>query len=131
KQAHHRPVLVSIADQEGSIVFQVRERRYKFRLGSTFQAEPKGPACFQDLLDDLMKLIHLDRVDANIRISVSRLFNSLAECCIEFCDARAKQILKPDKQRKLDSLLPQILNDFIDVDADGITQNRTHREMPF
>jgi len=107
----------------------MRKSGHKLRLRSALQAKTKRPARFQDLLNDLMKLIDLDRVDANVRIPVAGFFDRLPECGIEFCNAGAQKILEPDEQRKLDSLLPQILNDLVEVDTDGVSQVRAYCEM--
>jgi hypothetical protein len=40
-------------------------------------------------------------------------------------------MLEADKQRKLDSLLPQVLYDFVDVNADRISQYRPYRQVTF
>src|SRR5947207_2549883 len=93
--------------------------------------EAARPSRFKNFLDDFMELIHLDRVNADIGISITGLFDRFTECRVELSDARAKKILKSDEQRKLDSLLPQVLNNLIDINANRVAQYRTNSEVPF
>src|SRR5262249_26065019 len=104
KQPHHRPIFVSIADEQRAIVFQVRKSRHKLCLRSAFQTEAERPSRFENFLDDFMELIHLDRVHTDIGISITRFFNGFAECSVQLSNARAKKILESNEQRKLDSL---------------------------
>ena len=107
------------------------KRGYKLSLRSAFQTKTERASRFKNLLDDLMELIHLDRIHTDIGISVAGLFNGLTECGIELGNSRAKKILKTDEQRKLNPLLPQVLNDLIHIDTYRITQYRPYREMAF
>src|SRR5436309_724757 len=68
--------------------------------------------------------------DAEFR-PVAGFFNSFAKGSVERGYAGTKQILKTDEKRKLNSLLTQILNDFINVDADRIAQDRPYCEVTF
>src|SRR5207249_8083325 len=109
----------------------MRKCSHKLRFRSAFQTETERPAGFQDLLNDFVQLIYFDGIDANIRIPVAGFFNSFAKGSVELGYAGTKQILKTDEKRKLNSLLPQILNDFVNVDADRIAQDRPYCEVTF
>ena len=70
-------------------------------------------------------------INADVRVLVSGFFDGFAESGVDFRDARPQKILKADQQREFDSLLPQILNDLEEVDADGIAKNRANLQMAF
>ena len=61
QQPDHDPVFVAIADQQRPVVFEMRKRRNKFRLGTALQTKTKRPARFQNFLNHFVKLIHFDR----------------------------------------------------------------------
>src|SRR5262245_51753093 len=107
----------------------MRKRCDQFSLRSTLQSEPKRPASFKNLLNHLVKLIHFDRIDANIRIFVFSFLDCPSESVVEFRNARSQKILKTDKQGKLNSLLLQILRNTENVDPDRVSQNRPDRKM--
>ena len=64
-------VLVAVADEEGLGVVQVREGRDELRLAPGLQAVVVALAELRDLLDDLLLLVDLDRVDAPVGAAVS------------------------------------------------------------
>src|SRR5438552_1898318 len=124
QEPHHGPIFVAIADEQRPIVFQVRQCRHKFRLGPALESETKRPARFEDLLNNFVKLIHLDWIHAYVDVFVFGFFYGFLESGVELSDAGAEKILKPDEQRKLNSLLLQILDDSSHVDANRVAQYR-------
>ena len=114
QQADHHGVLVTVADEQRSIVFEVRQSRHEFRLRAAFQAETKRPARFENLLHHFVKLVHLDRIHADVRVLVVRFLDGFPERVVQFRHARSEEVLKTDQQRKLDALGFQILNDLVD-----------------
>src|SRR5262249_9537918 len=129
-QPHHGPVFVPVADQKRAIVLEMRKRRHQLSFGSAFESEAKRPAGFQNLLNHFVKLIHFDRIDADVRILVLRFFDCPSKGVVQFADAGPQEILKTDEQRKLNSLLLQILRNTENVDPDRISQNWPDRKMP-
>ena len=127
QQPDHHGIFVAIADQQRAIVFEMRQRGDEFRLGAAFQAETKGPARFENLLHDFVKLVHFDRIHADIGVLVSRLLDGFLERVVEFGDARSEKILKADKQWELDALGFQILDNLVEIDADRIAEDRAER----
>src|SRR6185369_11886392 len=67
----------------------------------------------------------------DIGVLVAGLFNGFAERRVDLRDPRAKQVLKADQKREFDSLLTEILNDFEEIDTDGISNYRTNLQVTF
>src|SRR5262249_41085454 len=88
QQLHHGPIFVAVADQERAIVFQMRKSRDQFRLRAAFESEIKRTSCLENLLNDFVKLIYFDRIDADIIVLVFGFFNCSAESSVELCDSR-------------------------------------------
>ncbi len=131
QQPDHHCVFVAVADEQRSIVFEMRQSRDEFRLRAAFQAETKRAPRFENLLHHFMKLVHLDRIHADIRVLVARFLDGFPERIVQFRHARPEKILKADKEWKLDSLGFQILNDFVEIDADRIAEDRANTEISF
>src|SRR5262249_45088049 len=131
QQPHHGPIFIAIADQKRPIVLQVGKRRNQLGFRSALETEVKRSAGLQNFLHHFVKLIHFDRVYADVLVSVFGFLDCPAERGVQLDDARPQKILKPDQKRKLNSLLLEVLNHAEDINGDGITKNRPHGEVAF
>jgi hypothetical protein len=57
------------------------------------------PAGVEKLVDDLVELVHLDRVDGTIDVAVPGLLDRRAERLVEALNARAQYVLETDEHR--------------------------------
>ena len=53
EQPNHHRILVTIADEQGAIVFKMRQRSDKLCLGAALQTESKRTTRFEDFLQRL------------------------------------------------------------------------------
>ena len=104
-------VLVAIAHDVGLRVVHVGQRRDELWLAASFEAIVILPAVAGDLLDHLLLLVHLDRVNTAVNALILRLGDRGGKTLVQFVDATAQQIAKTHQQRELRAALAQIMHD--------------------
>jgi hypothetical protein len=131
KKSNHHGIFVAVADEQRAVVFEVWKSGDKLRLGTTLEAEAIWTSCFEDFLHDFVKLIHLDRVHADVSVLITRFLDGLLERVVKFRDARSKKILKANEQWEFDALGLQILNNLVEIDADRVADDGTNAQITF
>ena len=122
-------VLVAVAGDQGFRVQVHAQGDHQLRLGAGFQAVAVLVAGFADLVDDLLHLVALDRVDALVAAFVFVFHHGLAEGLVQFRDPRREDLRKAQDQRRVDALLAQMLDDLEDVAAQVLVPGRMDFKM--
>jgi hypothetical protein len=104
-------VFVTIAHDVGLRVVHVGQRGDELRLAAGLEAVVILAAIAGDLLDDLLLLVHLDRIHTAIDALILALCDGGGKAFVQLVDAAAEQITETDEQRKLCAALPQITHD--------------------
>ncbi len=99
-QRQHRAVLDAVADEQ-RLVVDVRQARDQLGLRAALEAHAVRPAGVEHLLDDLVQLVHLDRVDAAIDVAVARLGDRRCERLVEPPHPGAQHVLEADQHGEL------------------------------
>ncbi len=113
-QAQHRTVLDAIADQQRLLV-QLRQRRNQLGFRPALQAQAIRSPGIENLVDNLVQLIDLDRIDAAIHVAVTGLVDGGGKSLVQAPDLRAQDVLKADQNRKLDPAQAQLVDDRDDI----------------
>ena len=118
--AQHGRVFVAVADEQRAVALEVGERGDELGLRAALQPDAVGLAGLQDLLDHLVQLVHLDRVDRRVAPVVAGLGDGRAERLVQPDDPRAQDVLKAEQQRRLHAVLAELLREPEDVDLGAV-----------
>ena len=78
-QLQHAIVLHAVADQQDLVIGDVGQGGHQLGLGTALQSHAKRSARVEDLLDHLVELVDLDRVDATVAALVTRFIDGVGE----------------------------------------------------
>src|SRR5690606_22805811 len=84
----------------------------------------------EQLVDDLVELVDLDRIDAPVDVLVPGLRDRVLERLVDALDLRAQHVLEPDQDRELYAAAAQLLDDVDDVHRRRGRIERTHGNVP-
>ena len=115
-QPEHDGVFVAVADQQRLVRLDVRQRRHELCLRATLQAQTVRTSGLHHLLNNLVKLIHLDRVDAVVAALVPKLLDSLSEGLVELHHASPQDVLETDEHGE-SRLWREVLHDPMQIDG--------------
>ena len=110
-EAHELLVLVAVADDQVLGVLGEAENRLQLRLAAALEADAVRLAEFDDLLDDVALLVHLDRIHGGVAAGVGELLARLLEAVGQRLDARAEDVREAEQHRQRDALLLEIVRD--------------------
>ena len=86
------------------------------RLAPGLDAEVVGNAGVDDLLHDLAELVHLDREDAAVVVLVTAFRNGAGKGFVETAHTVAQEVVATDQQRKTETALLGLVDQFHQVD---------------
>ena len=112
-------VLVSVADQAGFRVAQIRDRRKKFRFASGFESVMQFASELRDLFDHLLLLVDLDRIDSFIDSFVSGLFDGFGEALVQKADLGVEDVSDPQQNRHVHAAFLHAPDDVHQTDGRG------------
>ena len=104
-EAHELLVLVAVADDDVLGVLGESENRLQLGLAAALEADAVRLAEFDDLLDDVALLVHLDRIHRRVAAGVAELLARLLEAIGQRLDARPQDVGEAEQHRKRDALL--------------------------
>ena len=107
----------------------MRDGRNQLGFRAAFEAQAERLACVEHLLDNLVQLVDLDRIDCLVDVLVARLRDRFGERQVESPHARAKHVLEAQQHRKPDAAAAQLRHHVHDVDAERAVIERQHRHV--
>src|SRR5262249_7349069 len=114
---HVFDVFVAVQDEERFRVVEQRQSSQELRLRAGFEAEivrtPEAP----QFLDDLVLLVHLDRIHAAITAMVAVVTNRRLEAADERAHPAVQHIGEANEERQAEAAALQIENQLVQVDA--------------
>ncbi len=112
-----RLVLVAVAQDVRVGVLVQGEGHQQFRLAPRFDAEAVGRAVFDEFLDHVTLLVHLDRVDPAEPPLVVVLGDGGVEGAEELFDPELQDVGEADQKGEVAAPALQILDQFLEVDG--------------
>ncbi len=104
-------ILVTVADQVGSIALHVSRRGHELRFGTGFQPVGELFAGTHHMIQDLTLLIDLDGIDSVVAAAIALLGDGLSERFVQPPNAGFDQFTKMQDHRRLDELPAKLPHD--------------------
>ena len=124
-QRQHRAILDAVADEQ-RVAVDLRQARDELRLRAALETHAVRPARVEQLVDDLVQLVHLDRIDAAVDVAVVGLGDRAAERLVDAPHLRAQHVLEAQQHRELHAAAAQLVHDVDDVDRRAGLVERAH-----
>ena len=122
-------VLVAVTHDEALGIGMDRERGDHLRFAAGLDAKMILQAGVDDLLDDLAKLVDLDREDAAVGVLVPALLDRLGKGFIQPTDTVAQQIMATNQKGKTQATILGLSNQFHQVDFLALAAPGPHGGM--
>ena len=124
-------VLVAVAEHQGLRVQIQAEGDHQFGLGACLHAVVVLVAGTNDLLDHFLRLVGLHRVDALVAALIAELDDGVPEGLVDLDHSVGQHLREPQIHRSPDALLLQVLDDLVDIAAQGFILGGSDLEMAF
>ena len=109
-------ILVAVTHHETLGIGMDGEGGDHLRLAAGLDAKVVGKPRVDDLLHDLAELVHLDREDSAVLVSVTALRDRAGEGFIETADAVTQQVVATDEQGKTEPAFLGLIDQFHQID---------------
>jgi len=127
-QRQHGPILDAIADQQ-RIAVDLRQRGDELGLRAALESHAVWAARVEQLVHDLVKLVHFDRIDAAVDVLVPGFLDRGAKSFVQALHLGTQDILETDQDRQLHAAPAQLLDDEHDVHRGRRLAQRTHGDV--
>ena len=124
-------ILVAVAEHHGVGMQFHGKRDHQLGLGARLQAVVVLGASPHDLFDHFLHLVGLHWVYALVGTVVGELLDGLAEGLVQLDDAVRQDLGKAQDQGRADALLPQVLDDLIDIRHQVLILRGGHFQVTF
>ena len=122
-------VLVAVTHDKALGIGMDRKRRDHLRFTARLDAEMILLARVDDLLDDLAKLVDLDRENAAVGVLVAALLDGLGKRLIQATDTIAKKIMATNQKGETQPSILGLSDQFHQVDLLTLAAPRPHGGM--